>query len=95
MIDKNLIDLKPLCEVKPCPGWNCYMVTYKGVPLWSTVYPNLDGCEIHLNQCDDEICIVGKTPVYYEPTQFDLSTYGMWFTEEEARAWLDNPVPLY
>ena len=38
---------------------------------------------------------IGKTPVYYEPTQFDLSTYGMWFDEEEAKAWLDNPVPLY
>lgn len=85
------------------------VVTYKGVPLWMTMYQEqpteIEGCEILLIEETEDLgdgevytqfYILGWTPVVgMGPSVRDHSTYGRWETLEEAQAWLENPVPLY
>lgn len=91
----KLKDLKDKCRVEWNERIGIHVVMYGEVILWSTLYDSLDGCEVYLDQTEDEICIVGKTPVYFDKTLYDLSTYGMWYSLEEAEEWLNNPVTLY
>lgn len=85
-----------------------YMVYYKAVPLWATIYPDqpswIDNLSIKLMEyADDEdeddseisYSILGLTPVIGFMDELDYSTYGDWDTKESALDWLDNPVPLY
>lgn len=75
------------------------VVSYKGVMLWGTIYSDIltSGTEIALvsGDSDEPYTIIGKTPVIGLPGYYDYSTYGDWDTLEEAKAWLDNPTPLY
>ena len=91
----KLMDLKKDCYVTWNETYEMFVVVYKDVILWATAYDNLEGCEIYLDQTDDEICICGKTPVYFSPGSYDFSTYGMWYSLDEAKQWLENPIPLY
>jgi hypothetical protein len=77
-----------------------YVVTYKGVALWMTLYnenPQLiDGNTIEIVGNEEEgYTILGKTPVIGYDDEFDFSTYGDWETLEDALSWLENPVALY
>lgn len=95
MESKKLLDLKDKCYVMYNPHYDVNVVMYKGVILWSTIYDNLDGCEVYLDQTDDEISICGTTPIEWMPNEYDFSTYGLWYKLEDALEWLENPRPLY
>lgn len=85
-----------------------FMVYYRDVPLWSTIYPhqpcNVNNLSIKLmeylsDEDDDEeetsYSILGLTPVIGLEDMFDYSTYGDWENLDAAVAWLGTPVPLY
>ena len=90
---------------------NNYVVFYKDVPLWATIYPyqpyDIPNLSIVLekyeyDEDDDDfgylepsLTIMGKTPVFQMEDEFDYSTYGDWISEEDAAEWLKHPVALY
>jgi len=89
-------DITKKCDVK----WDRHyglLVMYGNVPLWATLYPELDGCLIRIHQDEEtgNYYILGKTPVMGHEEEYDLSTYGDWETLEELEEWLAHPEPLY
>jgi len=89
------------CTIKKDKQGN-FGVYYKGVFLWYTVYEDMQyfldsGGEISVMKEDGEdfFMIIGKTPLIYDHTNYDFSTYGMWADKEAVEAWLSNPKVLY
>lgn len=97
MPTKTLKDLQPECNIGLFHG--AYVVRYKNVVLWSTIYPHLKDTHIELVMDEYDgvkyITILGRTPVMGMEDEYDFSTYGDWHSEAEAEEWLENPVPLY
>lgn len=80
-------------SIRPYMGQD--VIFYKDVPLWSTVAP-LEVLDIFLYNPTE---IREEDGDDFEPyslfcvDQFgDIYTWGMWQTEKEARAWLENPT---
>lgn len=99
-MSRVLKDITEECVTQYDPEWG-YVVTYKGVALWMTIYPDdpkdIEGNTIQLVDGDEDepLTILGKTPVEGFEGSYDYSTYGDWDTLEEALEWLENPVALY
>ena len=77
-----------------------YVIYFKTVPLFRTIYKELPKTFTLklMKETDDDyeqVYLMARTPVMYDPEDFDLSVYGMWQNEIEAQKWLDNPMPLY
>lgn len=66
-------------------------ITYKGVPLWTTISTNLEDYEFYLV---DESKTIGKWYVACKDECGDYYTYGYWNTKEEVEKWLQNPYPV-
>lgn len=99
---KNTVvkDIINECEVRPIKVRGSFYngVMYKDICLWTTIYNNLEDCEIYLEKYEEEdfseYSIKGKTPILgYD--DYEISLYGSWDNEEDALKWLENPKSIY
>ncbi len=70
-------------------------VFYDKVPLFMTIYSDVNRHIVRLVKDSGKIFIQAKIPVHGKHGTHDITSYGEWKTEKEALDWLDNPVDLY
>lgn len=67
-------------------------ISYKGILLWNIMeYSNRDQYRFYLT---DQLDSNGRLSLVCEDEEENLFRYGDFQTQDEARAWLDNPHHL-
>lgn len=102
MLSEKLIkDITKECEIIYNDYLKSFVISYKGIPLFLTIYENFtQSMRVDvMAQCEDgiemEYYILATTPIIGCKGEFDYNIYGQWFDKERLEQWLQSPVIVY